>query len=520
MSLPERYRSGDVGRELGGMLLSSVQHGNAMLSLRAARWHRTLWQVGVRMPFWVIHDLGMMALVAPADVLIAERSALAPAGATPEVQEQLAALRAAFIEIGESEVMERARAWGLTDALIAVLLLKILAPIYEARASAVERRRGGVVALPLEPDVYETLESSLASLFAASPRGDDLSLLAYLARSHLRLVTAVEQVDLDTLRLVGMFGDGASAAANSAELLDLLGVFESPGANDIVNFSLDLLPSVLETKRASGTQSFSVDGYSGVQRRGTIDSLVLSELAFDPELFARRFAENEVFYYAREKEHEEDRRLHYIVVDASASMRGRRATFARGLALTLIKKLTLRGEDVYFRFFDSQLYDVQRARPGIVGSGGGINVPYLLCFQGERGRNYPKVFGLLANELARVERRERRNPILYFLTHAECHVPVDTIERMRRVAKLYGIFMLPSTGELDLDYLNRLHTVQVVDEAALKLRDARARRALDIVEDAAREETRPATESAARSSRASIAAPPPSSGAASTGPES
>ena len=82
----------------------------------------------------------------------------------------------------------------------------------------------------------------------------------------------------------------------------------------------------------SGQQSFAVDGYSGVERRGTIDSLVLSELAFDPELFDRRFAENEVFYYAREKQHEEDRRLHYILVDASASMRGQRSTFARGLA--------------------------------------------------------------------------------------------------------------------------------------------------------------------------------------------
>ena len=48
--------------------------------------------------------------------------------------------------------------------------------------------------------------------------------------------------------------------------------------------------------------------------------------------------------------------------------------------------------------------------------------------------------------------------------------------------------MLPSQGELELDYVHRLHTVQVVDESALAQRDERARRALDIVEDAARTE--------------------------------
>ena len=44
------------------------------------------------------------------------------------------------------------------------------------------------------------------------------------------------------------------------------------------------------------------------------------------------------------------------------------------------------------------------------------------------------------------------------------------------------------TGELDLEYLQRLHTVQVVDNAALTQKDARAQRALEIVDDASSEE--------------------------------
>jgi len=347
-------------------------------------------------------------------------------------------------------------------------------------------RRPVMPPLPLDPDVYRELEPQLPELLARGDRSFDAAFLAHLERERLRLVTAVEQIDLDTLRLVGMFGAEASAA-NAIGVVDLLAVFANAEANDIVNFSLDLLPSVLETRRSSGQQTFSVGGYAGMERRGSLDSLVLSELAFDPDVFDRRFSENEVFYYSREKQREEDRRLHYIVIDASASMRGQRAVFARGLALTLMKKLMLRGEDVYLRFFDSKLYDVTHARALRGGKESGISVPYVLSFKGERGRNYAKVFALLADDLARLGRRDKRRIVLYVLTHAECHVPLETIEQLRGLATLYGVFMLPSQGELDLDYVERLHTVQVVDEAALTNREARAQRALDIVEDAAGE---------------------------------
>lgn len=468
---------------IGSLALSVVRTENPMVTLRAAHWCNSLVKVGLAIPFWAVHDIGMLTVVDPASTPVGPRPLLQQLGLSGELGQALREYTETLVEIGHSEVLEKARQWRLSDELISVLLLKVLGPLYERYA---QRGNTAPTLLPLDPDVYGDLEPQLAALFRASDRNDDARFLQHVARERLRLITAIEQIDLDTLRLLGMFGAEASAAG-ALQMLDLLNVFHSPEANDVVNFSLDLLPSVLETKRASGRQTFSVDGYSGVERRGTLDSLVLSELAFDPELFDRRFAENEVFYYAREKQHEEDRRLHYIMVDASASMRGQRSVFARGLALTLIKKLLLQGEDVYFRFFDARLYEVQHARHGRSDTGG-ISVPYVLCFKGERGRNYAKVFGLLANEMQRLQRRERRTPILYILTHAQCHVPVDTIERLRNIARLYGVFMLPSTGELDLEYLQRLHTVQVVDNAALTQKDARAARALEIVDDASSEE--------------------------------
>lgn len=485
MPLNAQTANTPAGREIGGLALSCVQLDNPMAVLRAAHWRNALNKVGLPVPFWAVHDIGALATQDGGAAHIDVRRGVQGIPLSQEVREARDHWVETIGEIAESEVMERSRQWRLTDDLISVLLLKILGPIYERHLGPGRRPAGAP--LPLDPELYRDLDPQLGNLFAAHDRSSDYRFLTHIARERLRLITSVEQIDLDTLRLLGMFGAEASAAS-ALGMLDLLNVFSSPEANDVVNFSLDLLPSVLETKRASGQQTFSVDGYAGLNRRGTLDSLMLSELAFDADLFDQRYMENEVFYYSREKQHEEDRRLHYIVVDASASMRGQRAVFARGLALTLLKKLSLRGEDVYFRFFDSRLYEPQHARSRRRAQDGGINIPYVLCFKGEHGRNYAKVFGLLANDLARLAKRERRTPILYILTHAECHVPLDTIERLRSIARLYGIFMLPSQGALDLEYVSRLHTMQVVDEVALKQREARARRAMDIIDDAAGED--------------------------------
>jgi hypothetical protein len=470
-------------RELGGLFLSAVEAPNSAQLLRAAQWRNTLARVGLAVPLWVVHDLGALLVGEP--TRIATRAALGTQlAASPAHAAAHATWVATLSELAATEVAERSRGWRLSDDLVAVVLLRVLSPIWERFLGPGRRPIG--VPLPLDPELYAQLEPRLATLFARHDRGPDAALLQFLANEQLRLVIAVEQIDLDTLKLLGLFGAEASAAS-AFGMVDLLAVLESPEANDVVNFSLDLLPSVLETKRASGAQTFSVDGYAGLARRGTLDSLMLSELAFEEDLFDQRYSENEVFYYAREKTREEDRRLHYVVCDATASMRGQRAVFARGLALTLTKKLLLKGDDVFFRFFDSRLYDVHQARAKRARREVGIDVPYVLAFQGEHGRNYAKVFGLLVNELARTARREKKRITLYVITHAECHVPLDTIDRLRSLAGLYGIFMLPSEGVLDLEWTSRLSTVQVVDEATLHRRDDRQRRAKAILDDAAGE---------------------------------
>lgn len=499
--------SSEALREIGGLLLSGARAETAMHLLRAAQWRNALVKVGMPVPLWVVHDVGTLLVAEPEIGARAEVQRVPmPAAVRDAHREWIDTLR----ELGASEVARSARALRLSDELVAVILLRIVGPLHERHRGPGRAPSGEF--LPLDPRFYEAFLARLPEVFARFDRSFDAGWLARLAAARMRIVTAWEQIDLDALRLLGWMGAEAAVAGSAYGMLDVLNVLGHPEANDVVNFSLDLLPSVLETRRATGAQTFGVDGYAGLVRRGTLDSLALSELAFDEETFEHRFAENEVLYHAREKRREEERRLHYIACDATASMRGQRSVFARGLALALAKKLLLRGEDVFFRFFDARLYDVQQARARRGASG--IDVPYVLSFKGERGRNYPKVLALLAHDLERLAEREKKTPILYLLTHAECHVPLETIERLRATATLYGVFLLPSTGVLDLEYLPRLHTVQVVDEAALAERKARADRALAIVDDAA------AQASARASRRPGSSAPGAAGRGAGSGPMS
>lgn len=132
------------------------------------------------------------------------------------------------------------------------------------------------------------------------------------------------------------------------------------------------------------------------------------------------------------------------------------------------------------RFFDSRLYDVQRARPGQ------LPAAYLLGFKGERGRNPARVFAQLATEIELLRQRESRDPVVHLITHAALHVPRPLVAEVARQAHLFGVFILPSGGQLDLEYLDLLEGHAVVDHATLQQKQARAQAATRIVNQASK----------------------------------
>lgn len=461
-----------LSRQIGTLPLAGVASSGAMDLVRAAAWHNTLLRLGIALPLFAVHDLG--AIVAgqgggPARVLPA------PAGGSGDPRRR-ASYHWLLARLAESDLARAGPAWRLRDDLVAVLLAEILRQLHTRwpeRASWV-----GARPLPLDPGVY--LRADLDGLHRAFDMGPAHALIAHLVSNHLFLQTAVERVDLDALRLLGLFH--ASDAGGVIDLADLAETLRSPAAAGMASFSMDLIPSLLESRRQSGAQTFSIDGYASIERHGSADSVLPSELAYDEDVFLRKVLDGEIFYYGHERQRVDERRLHYLLVDSTASMRGEREVFARGLALALAKRLGAGGGEVWLRFFDSRLYEVLR----LSGAGAAAGVAELLAFRSERGRNYGRVFRQLAGELARLRARDTRPIHCYILTHGQCHIGKTLVGEIAEHARLYGVFILPS-AELRLDYLPLLQGYQVVTADALADRRQSVARALEIVHDAAAE---------------------------------
>lgn len=468
-----------VERELASLTFSRVVSDNPMVMVRAAHWHNLLDGLGLGLPYFLVHDLGLLLTQqVGAGVQIAhrerslriavDRGAMKIDAAT---QKRLQGYGDLLVDLARSELCQKASTGGLQDELLAAVIAKIIEPVQQSVV-----RKGHNRKLPLTLQTYQEIEP--AHYVNASVVEEVMGVMTTLVDARTRIRVSLEQVDLDTLKLLEMFkgDDGAGLGTDGADLLDLYRALATPAAHDIANFSLDLIPSVLETKKSSGVQTYSVDGYASIETQGSLDSLLPSELAFDDDLFDRRYADQELFYYGREKQDTQKERLHYILVDASASMRGLRTVFARGLALALAKKMTLRGEEVWLRFFDSRLYERQEL------TSSRLRIPYLLCFRSERGRNTTRVFTELERELSRIMREHPKEVVVTFITHGRCQIDPRVVESLKIKAALTGVFV--TTGdEVQLDYLDKLAQHYVIAPDVLADKSSRKSEALKILSE-------------------------------------
>ena len=456
----------ELRRQLATLTYSQLTPAVPADAITAAGWWNLLGRLGLRIPLVVVHDFGL--------VLSGGRRGAARqirhdgAGRDGPGAPQLARYQSLLARVAGADAIAELAAAPLKDEMLAVILARLLGDVYLRWVS----RGLSPYELPTASAIYELDREALA-------RAHDPSwALGFLQRllEHERGVLArLDQIEAGALRLLGLF----SAEGSVSDLTDLYRMVGAAGATDVVDFSLQLLPSLLETKRRPSAQRFSIDGYVSVERRGNPDALLPGELAHDDDVFEQKALADDLLYYGHERQNERSRRLHYLLVDASASMRGAREIFARALALALAKKVSLQGGDVWLRFFDSRLsprLDLGRAARR--------DLPRLLAFRSERGRNTARVFADLAVEVTRLARDEGRDVAVTFITHGACHIPLPTVDLLAAHCHLYGIFVLPSRP-LDLDYLPRLHKSQVVTAASLARSADKRRRALEIVDDAA-----------------------------------
>lgn len=465
-----------VERELASLTFSRVITENPMVLVRTAHWHNLLDGLGLGLPWFLVHDLGLLLTQPLSQIslqrrdkslkLAVERGALK---IDPTWERVVQGYGELLVDLARSELCQKASSAGLQDELLAAVIAKVVEPVQTAVV-----RKGHNRKLPLTVPTYDGLEP--AHHLTTASADEIKSILVTIVDARTRIRVCLEEIDLDTLKLLEMFkSDSGVGGEGAADLLDLYRALATPAAHDIANFSLDLLPSVLETKKSSGVQTFSIDGYASVETQGNLDNILPSELAYDDDLFDRRYADNELFYYGREKQDTQRERLHYILVDASASMRGLRTVFARGLALALAKKMTLRGESVWLRFFDSRLYERQEL------SSSKMRIPYLLCFRSERGRNTTRVFTELERELSRLMRESPKEVVVTFITHGRCQVDGRIMDTLKGKATLSGVFVTTRDDELTLDWIDRLNSHHVIAPDVLGDKNARKGAALQIL---------------------------------------
>ncbi len=463
--LHEGVDAGRVEREVGSLALSELEGAGALLMMRAVSWHNTLARLGMRVPLVILHDLGgvLTGMARPA--------AQARGAADPRLGESW---RRLLVEVGASELARVPAAWKHRDPMVGVVLSRILGAVRPQLPADARLQR--VFELPVDVQRYARMD--VASAHDRHPQDQALAWMTTLTSHRLLPILEVEQIDLDALRLLGLFGSSHEGAA-ALDLADLYQVIASPNLADVVDFSMELLPSLLEVRRDSGQQAFGMDGYAAIERRGQLDDLMLSQLAYDEDLFEQKLVAGELFYYTHEKQLESERHVHQILVDGSASMRGVREVFARGLALALGKRLSALGESVRLRFFDARVY------PGVaVRASEGGDIPYVLQFRAEHGRNYARVARELLAELS-APRGPEGQQILYLLTHGQCRFPPELLQQIGARAPVHAVYILPG-GTVELPEPGAFRRVHVLDAQALA-QGRRVGHARRIIQDAERD---------------------------------
>jgi hypothetical protein len=459
----------ELARQLATLAFAAVEPA-AGTALQAAVWWNGLVKLGLSPPLVVVHDLGLL-LSRPRGARLREAGAPRIPGRLPGAEAAAVSRYRILLEaVAASEARTALEgAVALRDEVVVILLARLLGDLHR-RWAVGERTVGLLPMLPLASPLYGR---PIADLRRQQSADWAIGFLKALGDEQGILLVRLEQTELGVFRLFGL-----SSSATLPELPELYQLASTVGAGQIAEFSLQLLPSLLETKRAAAVQRFAVDGYASVERRGSVDALLPGELAHDSEIFAQRALSEELLYYGHQRPNEGHKRTHGILIDASASMRGSREVVARGLGLALARKLTLLGGEVWLSFFDSRLH--RRVEAAALG---GRELPYLLCFRSEQGRNYARVFGELRDELARPGRDSSgRQVAITIITHGECHIPLAVMQALRRHAAVYGIFVLP-TQPLDLEYLPLLSGHQIISAESIAHPADRRRRALDVVSD-------------------------------------
>src|SRR5215472_7585167 len=111
---------------LGGLALSCVRAAAPMMDLRALRWYRDLARLGIHLPLFPVHDVGLLYAAPKEQLEIGPRPFTKALLEKVPGQTDLHATYAEVVsEIARSEASARARSLRLSDDLVVVVLARV-----------------------------------------------------------------------------------------------------------------------------------------------------------------------------------------------------------------------------------------------------------------------------------------------------------------------------------------------------------------------------------------------------------
>src|SRR5262249_54562390 len=165
-------------------------------------------------------------------ILRPRESQLARVPMPPGSRPQLDQYRRLLENIAGSEVTERLAGLRLRDEMVAVLLSRILGDTYNRWRD--RSKAAGGEALPLDLGILGEIDYA-EHFLDFDPRGL-WGFLEHLVTQSMHVYTQVELIDLDTVRLLGLFKEdsasGSEALGGAIDLVDLFAALGSPEAND------------------------------------------------------------------------------------------------------------------------------------------------------------------------------------------------------------------------------------------------------------------------------------------------
>jgi len=337
-----------------------LSHAAPPTRSRPAAWLRASATVGVHPPLFLIQDIGAI-LTQPRDRLKLGRPAH-----LPEDVDTSAYLNFLTRVAGHPLVREMSR-WDISDTMAGVVSAKLMS---EAKFPDKYVTPVGTEAVEFAGRLsIESGRTDPARVWRETDPGKRPDLTRLLPPDAMAGIEAgLRRLHLDELRFLHRYGPGMAGAPDPKDLLDLFSLLELPPAVRMaVSQVLRLTPGVSQTTRTGGVQTYTMGGYEGLAHKGSLDSIVPTELAYPNTIFIHRILNQEALYYGREGEQKQRKELAYIITQSGMEMMGDADALSRGLTLALVHTMQRRGYEVWQSFAGSELTPPARMnRPGDV----------------------------------------------------------------------------------------------------------------------------------------------------------